>query len=73
MTQPKIILNQLKQYLKTISQEESNTDITELFKRFPSVKEYYQIKLYHQSEQRSRKIVTDTSGIGWGFQRDLSK
>jgi len=46
MTQPKITLNQLKQYLKTISQEEANTDITELFKRFPAVKEYYQIKLY---------------------------
>ena len=50
MTQPKITLNQLKQYLKTISQEESNTDISELFKRFPAVKEYYQVKLYPQAK-----------------------
>jgi predicted ATPase len=52
MNQPKITLNQLKQYLKTISQKESNTDITELLKRFPAVKEYYQIKLYLQAEAK---------------------
>ena len=63
MTQPKITLNQLKQYLKTISQEEANTDITELFKRFPAVKEYYQIKLYPQAETevlaKYKKIIED--------------
>ena len=63
MTQPKITLNQLKQYLKTISQEEANTDITELFKRFPAVKEYSQIKLYPQAETevlaKYKKIIED--------------
>ena len=72
MTQPKITLNQLKQYLKKISQEESIADITELFKRFPSVKEYYQIKLYPQAEKevlaKYKKMIEDeffpTRGFG---------
>ena len=71
MTQPKITLNQLKQYLKTISQEESIADITELFKRFPSVKEYYQIKLYPQAEAevltKYKKIIEDEFFPSRGF------
>jgi hypothetical protein len=71
MTQPKITLNQLKQYLKTISQEEANTDITELFKRFPAVKEYYQIKLYTQAETevlaKYKKIIEDEFSPARGF------
>jgi hypothetical protein len=51
MTQPKITLNHLKQYLRNYPQEELITDIAELFKRFPSVKEYYQIKLHPQAEK----------------------
>jgi hypothetical protein len=50
MTQPKITLNQLKQYLRTCAQEELITDVAELFKRFLSVKDYYQIKLYPQAQ-----------------------
>jgi hypothetical protein len=50
MTQPKINLNDLKQYLKKCSQEELISDIAELFKKFPSVKDYYQIKLYSQED-----------------------
>jgi hypothetical protein len=72
MTQPKITLNQLKQYLKKCSQEELITDVAELFKRFPSVKEYYQIKLYPQAETevltKYKKIIEDeffpTRGFG---------
>jgi Family of unknown function (DUF6155) len=71
MTPPKITLNQLKQYLKTISQEESNTDITELFKRFPAVKEYYQIKLYPQAEAevlaKYKKTIEDEFFPARGF------
>jgi Family of unknown function (DUF6155) len=71
MTQPKITLNQLKQYLKTTSQEESNADITELFKRFPAVKEYYQIKLYPQAEKevlaKYKKTVEDEFFPARGF------
>ena len=72
MTQPKITLNQLKQYLKTISQEELTADIVELVKRFPAVKEYYQIKLYPQAEieilGKYKKMIEDeffpTRGFG---------
>ncbi|WP_309738765.1 hypothetical protein [Chamaesiphon sp. OTE_20_metabat_361] len=42
MTQPKINLTQLKQYLKDRSQAELIADIAELVKRFPAVKDYYQ-------------------------------
>ncbi|RAM50990.1 MAG: hypothetical protein C6Y22_14150 [Hapalosiphonaceae cyanobacterium JJU2] len=61
MTQPKINLNHLKQYLKNCSQEELVSDIAELFKKFPSVKDYYQIKLYPQEEKeiaaKYKKII----------------
>ena len=73
MTQPKITLNQLKQYLKTISQEESNTDISELFKRFPAVKEYYQIKLYPQAKAevlaKYKKTIEDEFFPARGFSK----
>ena len=46
MTQPHITLSHLKKYLKTCSQEQLVNEISELFRRFPTVKQYYQIKLY---------------------------
>lgn len=52
MTQPNITLSHLKKYLKNCSQEELVNEISELFKKFPTVKEYYQIKLYPQSEEQ---------------------
>ena len=72
MTQPKINLNNLKQYLKSCSQEELISDIAELFKKFPSVKDYYQIKLYPQEDKeiaaKYKKIIEDeffpTRGLG---------
>jgi hypothetical protein len=71
MTQPKITLNYLKRYLKTISKEESIADITELFKIFPSVREYYQIKLYPQAETevlaKYKKIIKDEFFPNRGF------
>jgi hypothetical protein len=63
MTQPKIHLNHLKQYLKNCSQEELISDIAELFKRFSSVKDYYQLKLYPQDESeiatKYKKMIQD--------------
>ena len=52
MTQPKINLTTLKKYLKTRSQTELIADIAELYKRFPPVKDYYQIQLYPQDEEQ---------------------
>ncbi|MDJ0694836.1 DUF6155 family protein [Mastigocoleus sp. MO_188.B34] len=52
MTQPHITLSSLKKYLKTCSQEQLVNEISELFRRFPTVKQYYQIKLYPESEEQ---------------------
>ena len=61
MATPKINLSELKQYLKTCSQEELMADIAEFFKKFPSVKDYYQLKLYPQDEKeitvKYKKII----------------
>ncbi len=63
MTQPKISLTILKNYLKTRSQEELISDIAELFKRFPAVKDYYQIQIYPEDQQevaaKYKKIIED--------------
>ena len=71
MTQPKITLNQLKQHLRNCAQEELITDVAELFKRFPSVKEYYQIKLYPQAETevlaKYKKTIEDEFFPARGF------
>ncbi|MBD2357670.1 hypothetical protein H6G41_24175 [Tolypothrix sp. FACHB-123] len=72
MTQQKINLTHLKQYLKSCSQEELISDIAELFKKFPSVKDYYQIKLYPQEDKeiatKYKKIIESeffpTRGLG---------
>jgi hypothetical protein len=44
-TNSKVTLTSLKKYLKGRNQEELIADITDLFSRFDSVKEYYQLKL----------------------------
>ena len=71
MTQPKITLNQLKQHLRNCDREELITDVAELFKRFPSVKEYYQIKLYPQAETevlaKYKKTIKDEFFPARGF------
>jgi Family of unknown function (DUF6155) len=63
MTQNSPSLTALKQYLKNRSKEELIGDISELFKRFNSVKDYYQIKLSPQEEMqviaKYRKIIED--------------
>ncbi|MFN5513454.1 MAG: hypothetical protein ACK5CA_01525 [Cyanobacteriota bacterium] len=43
-------LTTLKQYLKNSSKEELISDISELFKRFETVKKYYCVKLSPQEE-----------------------
>ena len=71
MTQPKITLNQLKQHLRNCDWEELITDVAKLFKRFPSVKEYYQIKLYSQAERevlaKYKKTIKDEFFPARGF------
>ena len=52
MTPPNITVSNLKQYLNNCSSEELVNEISELFKTFLAVKEYYQIKLYPQSEEQ---------------------
>jgi len=63
LPQDKISITHLKQYLKSCSQEELALEITELFKKFPSVQDYYQIKLYpHEQEEiadKYKKIIKD--------------
>jgi hypothetical protein len=65
-------LTDLKKYLKNSSKEDLISDILELFKRFNSVKDYYQIKVSPQEEikvsAKYKKIVEDeffpTRGLG---------
>lgn len=71
MTQPHITLSHLKKYLKNCSQEELVNEISELFKKFPLVKEYYQIKIYPQSEEqvinKYKKVIEDEFFPSRGF------
>lgn len=65
-------LTDLKKYLKNSSKEDLISDILELFKRFSSVKDYYQIKISPQEEikvsAKYKKIIEDeffpTRGLG---------
>jgi hypothetical protein len=71
MTQPKINLTRLKQYLKDRSQAELVADIAELVQRFPAVKEYYQFKLDPQAETeiatKYKKTIADEFFPARGF------
>jgi hypothetical protein len=51
LTQQKLNITHLKQYLQNRSHSELIDDITELFKNFQSVKDYYQIKVYPANEK----------------------
>jgi hypothetical protein len=72
MAQTNPSLTTLKQYLKNSSKEDLISDISELFKRFSSVKDFYQVKLSPQEESQVRakykKIIEDeffpARGIG---------
>ncbi|PZV13384.1 MAG: hypothetical protein DCF20_15225 [Pseudanabaena sp.] len=72
MVQNSPSLTVLKQYLKNCSKEELISNISELFKRFNSVKDYYQVKLSPQEETqiaaKYKKIIEDeffpTRGLG---------
>lgn len=63
MAQQKLNINHLKQYLKNRSQMELIDDITEMFKKFQSVKDYYQIQIYPEDEKeiadKCKKIISD--------------
>lgn len=71
MAQPKINLTHLKQYLKNCSQAELIADIAELFKKFLSVKDYYQIKLYPEADKeiidKYKKIIQNHFFPSRGF------
>ncbi|GAB4214825.1 MAG: hypothetical protein OHK0012_13620 [Synechococcales cyanobacterium] len=62
----------LKQYLKNCSKEDLTNDISELFKRFDLVRDYYQIKLSPQEETqvsaKYKRIIENeffpTRGLG---------
>ncbi len=45
MSQSNLSVTTLKKYLKDCPKEALIDDIAELFKRFPAVKDYYQLKL----------------------------
>jgi hypothetical protein len=51
MTQQKLNIHRLKQYLKNRSPLELIDDITELFSKIKPVKDYYQIKVYPENEK----------------------
>jgi hypothetical protein len=67
-------LTTLKQHLKNCSKEELISEIAELFKRFDSVKDFYQVKLSPQAEtqvsEKYKKIIENeffpARGLGKG-------
>jgi hypothetical protein len=50
MASKKITLTELKMYLKSRSKEQLITSIAELYKKFPAVKEHYQLEINPASE-----------------------
>lgn len=63
MVQQKLNINQLKEYLKNRSQTELIDDITEMFRKFQSVKDYYHIQIYPEDEKeiatKCKKVISD--------------
>lgn len=63
MTDSKLNLNHLKKYLRDCPKEELISDVSKLIKRFPQVKDYYQLKLNPQVEseiaRKYKKIIED--------------
>ncbi len=72
MTTPKLTQAQLKKQLENYSPKELIAEIGELYRRFPDVKNYYQIKLSPQSEgdivseykEKIKKEFFPTRGLG---------
>ena len=64
-------LTALKRYLKARSKEELTGEISELFKKIPAVKDYYQVKLDPQAEgqvaEKYQKIIQDEFFPARGF------
>lgn len=71
MPQNRPSLTTLKQHLKSCSKEELTNDILELFKKFDSVKDYYQIKLSPKEEaqvsMKYKKIIENEFFPARGF------
>lgn len=61
MAEKSLTLSELKRHLKSSSPDELINDITELFKRFDSVKDYYQVKLAPKDDtpirEKYKKII----------------
>ena len=63
-------INQLTEYLSTKSEQELKDEIKELFKLFPNVKEYYQVRLSPSNDpeivEKYRKIIEKEFSIVGG-------
>lgn len=61
MTSQTINLTILKKYFKDCSKQDLEKDITEIFQKYPAIKEYYQTKLLPQADAeiiaRYKKII----------------
>lgn len=72
MTSQTITLTILKKYFKDCSKEDLEKDITEIFRKYPAIKEYYQNKLLPQADTeiiaKYKKIIENeffpTRGYG---------
>jgi hypothetical protein len=72
MTTQTITLTILKKYFKDCSKEDLEKDITEIFRKYPAIKEYYQTKLLPQANEeiiaKYKKIIENeffpTRGYG---------
>ncbi|MFM7571701.1 MAG: DUF6155 family protein [Snowella sp.] len=72
MTSQTINLTILKKYFKDCSKQDLEKDITEIFRKYPAIKEYYQTKLLPQANEeiiaKYKKIIENdffpTRGYG---------
>ena len=72
MTAQTITLTILKKYFKDCSKEDLEKDITEIFRKYPAIKEYYQTKILPQADAeiiaKYKKIIENeffpTRGYG---------
>jgi Family of unknown function (DUF6155) len=71
MPQSKPTITTLKKYLENCSKQELTNDILELFKKYDSIKEYYQLKISPQSETeiiaKYKKAIEDKFFPARGF------
>ena len=72
MTAKTITLTIIKKYFKDCSKEDLEKDITEIFRKYPAIKEYYQTKILPQADAeiiaKYKKIIENeffpTRGYG---------